>query len=276
LVGGVTTRAAVIGSPVGHSLSPAIHNAAFAASGLDWRYEAIEVEPDGVAAVLDEMRGGGFGGLSVTTPHKDAVAAAADERSADVEALAAANCLVPLGDGRVRAENTDGDGFVRSLVEAGVDPAGRRVCVLGAGGAARAVILALGRVGAAEVAVLNRTRANAERAAALAGVAGRVAAGPVAADILVNATTVGMGEGGGLPLDPSHLRAGQVVVDLVYHPLETPLLIAARAAGCTALDGLGMLVGQAAIAFELWTGTPAPVAEMARAARAARTGRTGR
>jgi shikimate dehydrogenase len=262
-----TTVAAVIGSPVRHSLSPAIHNAAFAAAGLDWAYLAFEVVPGGGAAALEAMRTLGLGGLSVTMPHKDDVAAAADERSPAVERLGAANCVVPLGAGRLRAENTDGEGFVASLRDAGVDPHGRRCCVLGAGGAARAVVLALAESGAGEVAVVNRTAANGERAAALAGAAGRfVASGEAAravadAEVVVNATPVGMGDAAS-PLDASWLRAGQVVADLVYHPLETPLLQAAVAAGCRPVDGLGMLVHQAALAFQAWTGEPAPLEAM--------------
>jgi shikimate dehydrogenase len=267
-----TTVAAVIGSPVHHSLSPAIHNAAFAAAGLDWAYVAFEVAAGGGAAALDAMRTMGLGGLSVTMPHKDDVAAAADTRSATVERLGAANCVVPQGAGRLRAENTDGAGFVASLRDAGVDPDGLRCCVLGAGGAARAVVLALAEAGAAAVVVVNRTPANGERAAALANAAGRFvlpvgAAGAVAgADLVVNATPIGMGEGNASPVEGSWLGAGQVVADLVYHPLETPLLQAAAATGCRTVDGLGMLVHQAALAFEAWTGEPAPLAAMRSAA----------
>src|SRR4051812_36773358 len=149
-----TRLAAVIGSPVRHSLSPAIHNAAFEAAGLDWHYVAFEVAPGDCARALDGMRALGIAGLSVTTPHKDDVARLVDERSDDVTALAAVNCVVLLPDGGVRGENTDGPGFVAGLRDAGVDPAGRRCCVLGAGGAARAVVLALARAGAADVAVV--------------------------------------------------------------------------------------------------------------------------
>ncbi|MBA2283500.1 MAG: quinate/shikimate dehydrogenase, partial [Acidimicrobiia bacterium] len=135
-----TTRiAGVIGSPVRHSLSPAIHNAAFAACGLDWAYAAFEVAPDDAARALDGMRALGLGGLSVTTPHKDAVAGLVDDLTDVAAALGAVNCVVPLGDGRLRGTNTDGEGFVASLRRAGTEPAGRRFCVLGAGGAARAV-----------------------------------------------------------------------------------------------------------------------------------------
>jgi shikimate dehydrogenase len=262
-----TTVAGVIGAPVRHSLSPAIHNAAFAAAGLDWVFAAFEVEPGGAARALDGARALGLGGLSVTMPHKEDVAAAVDERSAVVDRLAAANCVVPVGGGRLRGESTDGEGFMRSLADAGVDPAGLRCCVLGAGGAARAVVLALAAAGAGEVTVVNRTEANAVRAVELAGAVGRVANGAAVAGaiggahLVVNATSVGMGGGAG-PIDVDLLGAGQVVADLVYEPVRTALLDGAAAAGCRTVDGLGMLVHQAAIAFEAWTGETAPLAAM--------------
>lgn len=254
-----------------HSLSPAIHNAAFRETGLDWIFVALEVAPGDCARALDGMRSLGIGGLSVTTPHKDAVAALVDERSPDADALGAVNCVVPRHGGRLRGENTDGAGLVASLRDAGIEPAGLRCCVLGAGGAARSVVLALARAGAADVAVVNRTAAKAEVAARLAGAVGRVGdAGTdlAVADLVVNATSVGMGESGGLPLDPAALRPSHVVVELVVHPVRTPLLDAAESAGCTVVDGVGMLVHQAAIAFEAWTGVTAPIGAMAGAARA--------
>lgn len=262
-----TRVAGVIGAPVEHSLSPALHNAAFAAAGLDWVYVAFPVPPGEAPAALAGMRALGVAGLSVTMPHKDDVARLVDEPSSDVVALGAANCVVAGPGGRLRGESTDGPGFVRSLLDAGVDPSGARCCVVGAGGAARAVVLALARAGASEVAVVNRTREKAERAAALAGEVGVVAeAPPAATEILVNATSIGMGTAE-LPVDAGALRPGLVVADLVYHPRRTALLAAAEAAGATPVDGLGMLVHQAALAFELWTGVDAPVAAMLAAAR---------
>ena len=257
-----TRVAGVIGSPVRHSLSPALHNAAFAAAGLDWTFVAFDVAAGRAGGALEGMRALGLAGLSVTMPHKDDVARAVDERSAEAELLGAVNCVVPIGGGRLRGENTDGPGFVASLRDVGVDPAGLRCCVLGAGGAARSVVLALARAGAAEVAVVNRTESKAAAAVALAGSAGRLGASPGDADLVVNATSVGMGAGGGLAVDPALLGAGQVVVDLVYEPRETPLLRAARGAGATAVGGIGMLLHQAALAFELWTGEAAPLQAM--------------
>lgn len=267
-----TAVAAVIGSPVRHSRSPSIHNAAFAAAGLDWVYLAFDVAEQSAGAAVRGAQALGFRGLSVTMPLKAAVLPSLDEISPAAAALEAVN-TISFEDGRACGDNTDGAGFLRSLAAAtGRDASGRDVVVIGAGGAARAVALALGQAGAASVGILNRDAGRAARAATLAGSAGRVAvAGDVpAADVVVNATPVGMvgTEGAGrLAVDAALLRPGQVVVDLVYHPLETPLLAAARQAGAVAVDGLGMLVHQAALQFERWTGIDAPVAAMDRAAR---------
>jgi len=260
----------VIGDPVTHSLSPVLHNAAFAALGLDWVSVPFPVAAGRGNQAADAMRTLGLAGLSVTTPHKDAVAQAADEVTDAVEALGAANCLVRLADGRIRAENTDGNGFLAGLsADASVTVHSRTVAVLGAGGAARAIVRACAQAGASQVLVVNRTAQRAEACARLAGSVGAVG-GPADvgdADIVVNATTVGMGAEGGLPCDPTLLHRGQTVVDIVYNPLETPWLAAARAAGIDAFNGLAMLVHQAAVAIPHWTGRPAPVAAMTSALR---------
>lgn len=266
---GTTRVAAVIGCPVRHSLSPVIHNAAFAATGLDWVYVAFEVPPGRAADALVGMRALGLAGCSVTMPHKADVADAVDELTPAAAALHAVNCVVPTGDGRLVGHNTDGIGFVDALAaDAGFDPAGRRCAVLGAGGAARAVVQALAVAGAAEVVVVNRTPATAVVAAGLAGDRGRVGVPEdlTRADLVVNATSVGMGSTD-LPCDPGLVHAGQVVVDLVYDPVDTAWLQAARARGARAFDGVGMLVHQAAHAFSAWTGLEAPVGVMAAAAR---------
>lgn len=265
MISGHTRVAAVIGDPVAHSRSPAIHNAAFAAAGLDWVYVALPVAPGDGGTAVAAMRALGLAGLSVTMPHKDAAAAAADERSDVVEALGAANCLVPLGDGRIRAENTDGEGFLRGLADdAGLDVGGRTVAVLGAGGAARAVVDACGRAGAGAVWVVNRSADRARTCAALAGPVGTVVAIDRVgeADIVVNATPVGMAGDRSTPCDPALLRPGQVAVDLIYDPRETPWLAALRAAGVEAHNGCSMLVHQAAVAFTHWTGVDPPIAVM--------------
>ena len=264
-------RAGVIGSPIRHSLSPALFTAAFEAAGLDWRYDAYEV-PEGQAVAFLHGAGADLDGISVTMPHKAAVLAALDGLDPVAERLGAVNCIARHGDGRRTGHNTDGAGFLDALrAEAGLDVAGLRSAVFGAGGAARAVGLALVEAGAREVVVVNRSLDRAERAVALLGGRGRVGSPEeaAAADLVVNATSVGMGDDGGLPLDPDLLGAGQTVVDIVYHPLETPLLRAAAERGARTVGGLGMLVHQAAHAFALWLGEPAPVDAMRAGALAA-------
>ena len=271
--------AAVIGDPVRHSRSPAIHNAAFAAAGIDWSFTAFEVPAGAGAAALEAMRVLHLAGLSVTMPLKTEVAEAADVRDVEVEVLGAANCIVPLGGGRLRAANTDATGFVSGLrADAGIDPDGVRAALMGAGGAARAVAWGLVAAGAADVAVINRTPDRALAAASIANVAGRAGqpgrVGTIddiaAADIVVNATSVGMGADSSMPCDPALLRPGQVAVDLVYEPLETAWLAALRHRGVEAHNGLSMLAYQAAAAFELWTNTEAPVDVMRQVAVAGR------
>jgi len=263
----------VLGHPIKHSLSPVLHNAAFAEVGLDWAYVAFDVLDGACPAAVAGMRALGVQGLSVTMPHKRSVALICDELTPTAAVLGAANTVVRRGD-RLVGDATDGPGFLASLRAAGHDPAGRTCLVLGAGGAAAAVVHALAEAGAARVGVLARRPEAAVEVAALAGPAGGVAvvADLDRADLVVNATSVGMQDtagAGAVPfgLDLAVLGAGQVVVDLVYHPLRTPLLVAAEAAGATPVDGLGMLVHQAALAFELWTGICAPLGVMAAAAR---------
>jgi shikimate dehydrogenase len=259
-----TTRvAAVIGSPVRHSLSPALHNAGFAATGVDWTYTAFEVKPGAAAAALDAMRVLGLGGLSITMPHKEDVAQLVDELDPAATALRSVNTVVPLGDGRLKGYSTDGAGFVASLAASDVEIAGKHVVVLGAGGAARAIIDAMARAGAASIIVVNRSADRANAAAELARGTGAV--GQPAAirdcDIVVNASSVGMGSAD-LPCDAGLLHEGQVVADIVYHPRCTALLSAAGAAGARTIEGLGMLVHQAVLQARLWTGVSADAAVM--------------
>jgi shikimate dehydrogenase len=256
VITGSTIIAGVIGSPVGHSLSPALHNAAFEAAGIDWVYVAFDVEPGRAADALHAMRTLQLGGLSVTMPHKESVADACDELDAAAATLRSVNTVVRTDEGRLRGYSTDGAGFVASLREHGVEPAGARIVVLGAGGAARSVVDALARGGAGQVVVVNRSHDRAEACASVAGPIGRVGDGTdvSAADILINATSVGMGDDRSIPCDPAALRPSQVIADLVYHPLRTPLLEAAISVGATTVDGLGMLVHQAALQQLLWRG----------------------
>lgn len=265
-----TTRVgAVLGSPVRHSLSPVLHNAAFAALGLDWVYVAFEVREAEAEAALRGAAALGLAGLSITMPLKDVTARVCDELSPQAASLGAVNCVVIEG-GRLVGHSTDGAGFLDALP---IPVRGERVVVLGAGGAARAVVAAVAGAGAAEVVVVNRSTERGERAASLAGGAGRLGTldDVPGAGIVVNATPVGMGGGAGdageMPCPSTLLRRGQTVVDLVYHPVETAWLAAARDRGATAVDGVGMLVHQAAHALRLWTGLDAPVGVMEAAAR---------
>ena len=267
--------AALIGSPVAHSLSPAIHQAAFDAAGVDWAYVAFDVAPGRAAEAIDAMRVLGLAGLSVTMPHKHDVAAAVDRLDPAAEALGSVN-TVSWHDDELVGSSTDGAGFVSSLADDGVDITGADVAVIGAGGAARSVIDELGRSGAASVSIINRTAERAESACRLTAVASVGSADDIAgAHIVINASSVGMGgdpagaAADQLPCDPALLHAEQVVVDLVYHPLQTAWLRCAEQAGARAIDGLGMLIHQAALQQQAWLGERPDVDVMRRAALAA-------
>ena len=263
MISATTRVAAVIGSPVRHSLSPALHNAGFAATGVNWVYTAFDVAPGNAGAALDAMRTLGLGGLSVTMPHKDAVAELVDELDPAAAALRSVNTIVMLDDGRLKGYSTDGAGFVASLAAQGVEISGSHVGVIGGGGAARAIIDAVARAGAARITVVNRSAERAHAAAALAssiasvGVQDRLSE----CDIVVNATSVGMGSAE-LACDAGLLHAGQVVADIVYHPRCTALLAAAEQAGARTVEGLGMLVHQAVVQQQLWTGAHVDAAVM--------------
>jgi shikimate dehydrogenase len=268
---GHTRVVGVIGDPVAHSLSPTLHNAAFAALGLDWVYVAFPVPRGRGADAVAAVSALGLAGINVTMPHKEDVAGACDDLTPDAAALRSVNTVVARPDGRTLGDSTDGPGFLDALADHGIVVAGKPVLVLGAGGAARAVVLALGRAGA-EVTVAARRPDAAESAAGLAPGAGVLPLGavdPSSFSLVVNATPLGMSGGDPLPVDPEALHAGQAVVDLVYHPSDTPLLTAARAQGAVAVNGLGMLLHQAARSFTLWTGQPAPLDAMRAAATAA-------
>ena len=266
---GSTRLVAVIGSPIRHSLSPVLLNAAFVAAELDWIDVALEVAPGDAAPALDGMRALGIIGLSVTTPHKEAVATLCDRLSPDAELLGAVNCVHNV-DGVLTGHTTDGDGFVSSLVADGFDPSGRACVVVGAGGAARSIVLSLVRSGATSVVVANRTVATAERLVSLVGGTSSACsladAAPsiAAADLVVNATSVGMGSTSDaeVPFDPSLAHDGQMVVDIVYRPLETPLLRLAADRGAQTVTGVPLLAPRAARPVAIWTGATAPVDAM--------------
>lgn len=276
---GRTRIAGVVGSPVEHSRSPAIHNAAFAALGLDWVYGAFPVAPEAGPSLVEAMRTLGLAGLSVTMPHKQAAARGADRRTEVVDRLGVANTLFRDGDVIV-ADSTDGDGFVSAFehelnLESGRGFDRSVVAVLGAGGAARAIIEALGRTGAERILVVNRSPDKAVAAAELAPNAEAALVDEVAeADIVVNATAVGMDGGpapGSIPVPPRVLVRARVVADIVYQPRVTPLLATAADHGAVTVGGLGMLVHQAALQFRRWTGVPAPLDVMSRAVDPAAT-----
>jgi shikimate dehydrogenase len=263
---GSTQVAAVIGDPIRHTRSPAIHNAGFAAAGLDWVFVAFEVPRGRGGDAVAAMRALGLGGLSVTMPHKADAAWACDRLTPGATVLGAVNTIVPVEHGLL-GDSTDGEGFLRAVRDEGVDPGAGPALVLGAGGAARAIALALAGAGA-PVTVAARQLDAAESVAGLAAGAEAVLLSdcdPGAHALVVNATPLGM-QGEAPAVDPDLLNPGQFVVDTVYHPMETPLLAAARARGIPCTNGLGMLVHQAALAFELWTGVAAPLAAMRAAA----------
>ncbi|HEV2249234.1 MAG TPA: shikimate dehydrogenase [Candidatus Limnocylindria bacterium] len=254
----------LLGHPIGHSLSPAMHNAAFKALGLSHTYEALDVTVDELPAIVQRVRDGAVLGANVTVPHKEAVMTLVDTWDGPTAEIGAANTLSRTADGtRVLASNTDAVGFAYATRHLALD--GSRVLLLGAGGAARAVLVAL-LVRGARVSIANR---SAERARTLA----RAIPHPVdraarivewsertdlaAVDVVVNATSLGLS--GEDPLEGATLRRGLVVVDLIPTAVPTPLARRARAAGADVVDGLPMLLQQAASSFKIWTGRDAPV-----------------
>ena len=256
------TRCAVMLHPAGHTLSPVLHAAAYRELGLDAEYEVWDVPPEELGAAILRMRAEGVRQLSVSLPHKQAVLARADRVGAHAQRIGAANTLTRVDDALV-AENTDWLGVLRTLEPLG-PWLGRRATVLGAGGAARAAVYALRELGA-EVTVVNRTHARAERLAADLG--GRAGTGDEPFDLLLNATSVGMApQSGATPFAAARLRAAATVFDTVYRPLETRLLREARERGCHTCDGLDMLVYQAIEQLRLWAGAAPTSAVLRRAA----------
>jgi len=237
-----------------------MQEAALAAAGLeDWRYLKLPLPPELFAETVLALPAAGFRGVNVTIPHKEAALAVAGTASEAAREIGAANTLTFERDGAIHADNTDAPGLITALGESWA-PAGRTALVLGAGGAARAVVWALLRAGAADVAIWNRTP---ERARALADQLGaRAVERPREAEILVNCTSVGLGDEAdpfkALPLQADSLDAGSCVVDMVYREGGTRLLEAARTRGADVIDGLEILVAQGAASFERWTGRTAP------------------
>jgi shikimate dehydrogenase len=275
---GMLVSVGLIGDPVAHSVSPAMQNAAFAAYGLAEQYVLWPTPASQLVARVASLQAYGMRGANVTLPHKTAVIPLLDTLDARAQAIGAVNTIVREANGRLRGLNTDASGFVRALQLMDYEPQGGAVVLLGAGGAARAVVFALMQGGVRSLVVANRTL---DRAALLLNDMQAVAAAPphtlavaledsaldrylADATLLINATSVGL-DGRTLPLAPERLHAGLIVVDLIYH--TTPLLRAAAACGARTQHGLEMLVQQGAIAFEAWTSLDAPVDTMRTAAR---------
>lgn len=253
-----------MGQPVAGNPTQFMMERAFAAAGLDWRYLTLEVAPENLGNAVRGMRAMGFKGGNFTLPHKVAVIQYLDKLSDAAEMMGAVNCVNRDGDVLI-GENTDGKGFIQSLRDV-VDPADKKVVVLGAGGAARAIAVELGLAKAAEVTIVNRTPERGQELVDLlssrANVASKLTAWegdyavPEETDILVNATSLGMGDPDEVvPIDVASLHARLVVADVIVNPPETWLLRTAAENGCQILDGLGMLVNQGVIGFKIWTET---------------------
>lgn len=271
-------HAVLLAHPAGHSLSPVMHDAGFAAVGLDARYAAWDVRPDDLPAAVERLRGDGMLGANVTVPHKVNVLPLLDEVRPTAASIGAVNVIVRNGE-RLIGDSSDGAGFLRSLSEAEVDVRGRSVALLGAGGAARAVAWALVGKGVGRLTIVNRTASRADQLAAAIGQRDGRATVDVAAtvdeltsiDLWVNATSLGMRREGHEPdvtpveapdLAERSSRADPVAVDLVYRPRRTPFLREAERAGLRTVDGVGMLLHQGTVAFEAWTGLDAPIDAM--------------
>lgn len=254
---GTAKLAGVIGWPVAHSRSPRLHGHWIARHGLDAAYLPLAVEPGNFPVAVRGLLASGFRGANVTIPHKEAAFAACDSVTERARRAGAVNTLV-FDRGRIEGDNTDGWGFVENLRQQGADPAAGPALILGAGGSARAIAAALAEAGA-QVTLANRTRARAEAlAAALPGLSvidwDRRSAAVADHALLVNTTSQGMKGQGALEIDLSAAPAAMSVADIVYVPLETPLLAAAAARGLRAVDGLGMLLHQARAGFRAWFG----------------------
>lgn len=257
----------VAGFPVAHSRSPQMHSAALAALGIDWSYVRVPIPPALFAETARVLGESGFVGLNVTIPHKEAAAQAADNRSAATRAIGAANTLTYERDGSIDAENTDAGGFLDALAG---DPAGVHAVVLGAGGAARAVVWALADAGAARVDVVNRTPERARALAADLGVDAAARPGPC--DVLVNCTSIGLdpddAKDGIASLGLAGLAPPEVVVDLVYAAAPTPVETWATDGGSRFVDGLEVLVRQGSRSLARWCGREPSLDVMRRAALA--------
>lgn len=258
-----------MGQPVAGNPTQYMLEKAFAAAGLDWRYLTLEVPPENLADAMRGMRGMGFKGGNFTIPHKVAVLAHLDGLSEAAELMGAVNCVNRVGD-KLIGENTDGKGFLQSL--RGIcEPEGKRIVLLGAGGAARAIGVELGLAKPAEIIVVNRNEERGQSLVTLLADRVKVNASyvmwsgdyhvPEGTDVLINATSIGLGDANArVPIAVDSLTSNLVVADVIFNPPQTRLLRDATERGCKTLDGLGMLVNQGVISFRIWTGRePDPV-----------------
>ena len=283
----MTQRLGIIGYPIGHSISPIFQQAGLDHLGIDATYEKWEVTPEDVGDFVAGLRAPGTLGINITVPHKQAVIPFLDEVDEWATAAGAVNTIVNH-DGHLTGHNTDGPGFLRALlVETGYDPSRTRALILGAGGAARGILLALVRGGVDSLVIANRTLERAETLAQLSSDNGvgseaislsgdALTEAAASANLIVNCTTMGMSHGPdehGSPISAAQIPATATVNDVVYTPLLTPILKEAAAAGATALGGLHMLVYQGVLSFQMWTGVDAPVDVMLAAATAEMTSR---
>jgi shikimate dehydrogenase len=270
-ISGHTKVIAIFGDPIEHTLSPAMHNAAFAAMGLDYVYVPFHVRPDNLGAAVDGIRAMGIAGANITVPHKERVIEYLDSVDDEAKRLGAVNTIVNK-DGVLTGYNTDGGGFIMSLKEdAGFDPKMKRVYVCGSGGAARGICFALAQAGAGRIYLYDIDGPKLARLvmdinSAFSGEVARSAALDPdfirGADLVVNATPLGMRESDPMPMPEGSFRPGQVIYDIVYNPPRTKTLKAAEAAGAKAVNGLGMLLYQGVLAFEHWLGKTPPAGVM--------------
>ncbi|MFC2035292.1 shikimate dehydrogenase [Chloroflexota bacterium] len=274
-VSGKTRLCGLIGDPVEHSVSPVMHNTAFRETGIDYLYVPLRVKKEELGKAIEGMRAFDMKGLNVTIPHKVAIIQFLDELDQLAERIGAVNTIVN-NDGVLTGYNTDASGFLQTLLERGIEPEGKNVVILGAGGASRAISFILADRGA-HLVILNRLLELAW-AKELAGRISQISTKEVEslelnrenlmgvlgkADILVNTTSVGMSPNSNeTPVDSALLRSDLIVFDIVYNPIETRLLREAGLAGAETLGGLDMLIWQGALAFEKWTGVKAPVESM--------------
>ena len=274
-ISGKTQVCGIIGDPIEHTMSPAMHNAAFRELGLDYVYVAFRVKSHELAGAISGVRVLGIRGLNVTIPHKVTIIPFLDELDPLAEKIGAVNTIVNK-EGMLKGYNTDATGFLQALLDKGVEPRGKKVVIMGAGGASRAISFILAERGAS-LAILNRIEEldwAEELASKISSVFGKevralelqeanLRMALDEAEVLVNATSVGMSPNTELtPVPVSLLRPGLVVFDIVYNPLRTKLAAAAEQAGAESVMGLDMLVWQGALAFEIWTDKKAPVATM--------------